>query len=384
MPLFTQLDPAAYALPADLTERLLSPALVIWMDAVRRNIATVIGHCGAPGRWRPHVKTTKIPAVWNELLDAGVRRFKTATTRETEVLCSTLDQANVSADVLLAQPLVGPSLRRLAQIAAAHPGQRLSVLIEDPERLAHVPDGVSVFVDINSGMDRTGVPISQRQDIVELCRSAGERLAGAHFYDGHLHGADLRRREADIHRGYDELMALLAEIRSAGCAVNEVITAGTPAFLHSLSHPGLTALADEQRHTVSPGTVVFHDARSELENPQLGLLPAATVVTRVVSHPAARRVTCDAGHKAVSADMGDPCACVLGHPEWVADNPSEEHLPLTITAGERPRRGSVLQLIPEHVCPTVNLAERAVLIESDGQWALADVAARAHEVLLDG
>lgn len=383
MPLFTQLDPANYTLPDDLTEQLLSPALVIWMDAVRQNIATVIAHCGAADRWRPHVKTTKIPQVWNELLNAGVRRFKTATTRETEVLCSTLDQAHMAGDVLLAQPLVGPSLRRLAQISRAHPDQRLSVLIEDPERLAHVPDGVSVFVDINSGMDRTGIPLSQSQDIVELCRSAGARLAGLHFYDGHLHGADLRQREANIHEGYDQLMALLAEIKLAGCVVNEVITAGTPAFLHSLSHPGLTALADDGRHTVSPGTVVFHDARSELENPQLGLVPAATVVTRVVSHPAAQRVTCDAGHKAVSADMGDPCACVLGHPEWVAESPSEEHLPLTIAAGALPPRGTVLQLIPEHVCPTVNLAERAVLVEGDGHWALADVAARAHEVLVD-
>ena len=383
MPLFTQLDPADYTLPDGLTERLISPALVIWMDAVRHNIATVITHCGAAHRWRPHVKTTKIPEVWNELVKGGVRRFKTATTRETELLCATLDQAGVAGDVLMAQPLVGPSLKRLAQIALAHPAQRLSVLIEDPERLAHVPDPVSVFVDINSGMDRTGVPLSRRRDIIDLCRSAGDRLAGLHFYDGHLHDADLQQREAVIHAGYDELIALLTEIQATGCAVNEVITAGTPAFLHSLSHPGLAALADQRRHTVSPGTVVFHDARSELENPQLGLVPAATVVTRVVSQPTSQRVTCDAGHKAVSADMGDPCARVLGHPEWVADSPSEEHLPLTITAGELPPRGTVLQLIPEHVCPTVNLAERAVLIEGDGRWALADVAARAHEVLLD-
>lgn len=381
MPLFSHLDAADYTLPDELGEQLLSPALVIWMDAVRRNIATVIALCGSAERWRPHVKTTKIPAVWRELMSAGVRRFKTATTRETAQLCKTLDTANVAGDVLLAQPLVGPALQRLAQIAATHPGQRLSVLVEDAARLSDIPAGLDVFVDVNPGMDRTGVPLAQRAELIELCRATGERLAGVHFYDGHLHDADLTRRTAAIHAGYDELLLLLRELSDAACKIGEVISAGTPAFTGALSHPGLAALV-ETRHTVSPGTVVFHDAHSELENPTLGLVPAATVFSRVLSHPAANRVTADAGHKAVSSDMGDPCARVIGHPEWLADSPSEEHLPLIISAGDAPPRGTTLQLVPEHICPTVNLAERAVLVEADGRWTVAEVAARAHELLL--
>src|SRR5688572_31562514 len=112
---FAGLDPAGYALPGELAERALSPALVVHLGAVRHNIARAIELCGGdPGRWRPHVKTTKIPAVMRELALAGVRHFKCATTREAAVLLDTLAQAGAAGgDLLVAYPLVGPALKRL-------------------------------------------------------------------------------------------------------------------------------------------------------------------------------------------------------------------------------------------------------------------------------
>ena len=71
---------------ADAAE-LLTPALLIRVDRVRRNIETMLGELdGSPERWRPHVKTSKIPQVFDLLLDAGIRQFKCATTREAAVL----------------------------------------------------------------------------------------------------------------------------------------------------------------------------------------------------------------------------------------------------------------------------------------------------------
>ena len=133
-------------------------------------------------------------------------------------------------------------------------------------------------------------------------------------------------------------------------------------------------------HRVSPGTVVFHDARSELENPDVSLTPAALVASRVISRPADDVVTCDAGSKSVAADAGDPCAFALGRQGLEALPPSEEHLPLRC-AGDRPARGDMLLLVPRHVCPTVNLAEQAVLVEAGRAPRVVPVAARAHEVL---
>jgi D-serine deaminase-like pyridoxal phosphate-dependent protein len=71
---------------------------------------------------------------------------------------------------------------------------------------------------------------------------------------------------------------------------------------------------------------------------------------------------------------------VLGRPELVAGHPSEEHLPLDVTSGAAPARGTALHLVPRHVCPTVNLAEQAVLIERGRIVDIVDVAGRAHDL----
>lgn len=125
---------------------------------------------------------------------------------------------------------------------------------------------------------------------------------------------------------------------------------------------------------------MFHDARSAEENPDLELVPAALVFARVVSRPRPDRVTCDAGSKSIAAEAGDPCAVVLGRPELVAERPSEEHLPLRVTAGRAPERGETLLLVPRHVCPTVNLAEEALLVEGGRVLEAVPVSARAHDL----
>jgi D-serine deaminase-like pyridoxal phosphate-dependent protein len=198
-----------------------------------------------------------------------------------------------------------------------------------------------------------------------------------HYYDGHLHEGDAAQRLRDTGACYDRLMLLLARLEREGRPVPEVTTSGTPTFLQALQYEPLSAL-EHTLHRVSPGTVVFHDGRSEEENEGLGLVPAALVFARVVSHPAADRVTADAGSKSVAAEAGDPCVSVLGHPELEALAPSEEHLPFRVPPGERPPRGTELLLVPRHVCPTVNLAEQALLIEDGAARGTVAVAARAH------
>lgn len=382
MTLFDQLDASRYALPEDLTSGLMSPALIIYMDCVRQNIQSVLRAAGGdPERWRPHVKTTKIPEVWAELVRAGVRNFKCATTREAELLLHTLDTEGEHGDVLLAYPLIGPALRRLGDIADHYPGSRVSVLCEDADLLVEVPRQLSIFVDVNPGMDRTGVRMVDDHLIHSIAQAAGERLRGLHYYDGHLHDENLADRRSRIHSGYESLLQLHAALLREGHAVGEIITAGTPAFLNALEFwsthtPGGT------QHRVSPGTVVFHDARSEEENPDLQLVPAALVFARVVSRPTPQIATCDAGSKAIAAEAGSPVARVLGRPRLEALTPNEEHLPLRITGGRPPERGDELLLIPMHVCPTVNLADEAVLIEEGQPWRVVPVAARGHETIV--
>ncbi len=381
MPRFHDLDPAPYALPGELLQRTLSPALVVYVERVRENLRRVLACTGGrPERWRPHVKTTKIPRVFAEVAAAGVRHFKCATLREARLLLEVLATGGIEGgDVLLAYPLLGPALGELGALAERHPEARVSVLCEDASVARVVPEPVSLFVDVDPGMHRTGVPPEDRAAILAIARAAGERFRGVHYYDGHLHRGGPAERRRAVHACYGPLMELLGELRRAGVAVGEVVTSGTPSFLHALAYPGFSDL-DGTVHRVSPGTVVYHDLRSEEENADLDLVPAALVLARVVSHPARDLVTCDAGSKSIAAEAGDPCAGVLGRPELVALAPSEEHLPLRVSRGERPPRGTALLLFPRHVCPTINLAEQALLIEANGSWEAVPVSARAHDL----
>jgi D-serine deaminase-like pyridoxal phosphate-dependent protein len=376
-----ELDPARYALPAADLARVLSPALVIHLDLVRANVRRMLAHVGTPERWRPHVKTTKTPEVFAELLAAGLRHFKCATLREARVLLETARASGHEAlDLLVAYPLLGPALGALGRLAQAYPRARLAVLCEDPEAVATIPREVGLFVDLDPGMRRTGIPLGERAAIRAVVRAAGERLRGLHHYEGHLHG-ELEERRAQCFACYRELLALVAELERDGAAIPELVTSGTPAFLHALAfEPFRTG---PRVHRVSPGTVVFHDARSAEENPGLGLVPAAVVLARVVSRPAHDVVTCDAGSKSLAAEAGDPCALVVGRPELVALTPSEEHLPLHVTAGPAPARGEVLMLVPRHVCPTVNLAEEALRVEGGAVRGTVRVRARAHDLLVN-
>jgi hypothetical protein len=93
------------------------------------------------------------------------------------------------------------------------------------------------------------------------------------------------------------------------------------------------------------------------------------VLSTVVSHPATSRITCDAGHKTVSADSGVPTCAVIGHAGLIPARPSEEHLPIDVTqAASIPGIGETVYLVPRHVCPTVNNFDHAIIVEGPLPW----------------
>ncbi len=370
---------------SDQWDRILTPALTIISEHVRSNIQRVLDDLGRdPDRWRPHVKTAKAPIVFGMLADAGIRHFKCATTREADVLLATLVEKGIDdADLIVAYGHTGPALRRLAGIARRFPRSRVSVLCEHPDDPSAVPAELGVLADVNPGMDRSGIPLSEIERIVDTARAAGGRFGGLHFYEGHINKGDAVERERTAHSLYDRYMNVIAAVRGAGMKIGEVVTSGTPTYRQALSYARFGDLGDT-RHRVSPGTVVYHDVRTMERAADLELTPAAVVVSRVISRPADDVVTCDAGSKAIAAEAGDPCARVANRAGLCALTPSEEHLPLRVTGGVAPQRGDLLVLVPRHVCPTVNLAEQAVLLEGGRIKSIVPVAARAHEISATG
>ena len=376
---FAELDARDYLPSSEALADIESPALLVYLDRVRDNIARLLAWVdGDADRVRPHLKTTKIPRVWAELVKAGIRHFKCATTREAGCLLEVLDAEGVQGDLLVAYPLVEPSVARLAELARRHDRQRVALLVETSDAVRALPRELSAFVDVNPGMNRSGVPIEERARIHEIAKALGDRFRGIHQYEGHIHDGSLDERIARASPLYDAACALVGELESDGVAVGEVITSGTPSFVPALRHEGLRQL-ERCRHRVSPGTVVYFDARSRVDASELDFAPAALVLSRIVSQPGPGIVTCDAGSKAIAAEAGSPVAVALGHGELDARTPSEEHLPFDVTRdAASPARGTTLLLVPRHVCPTVNLAEEAILLEGREIIARVPVAARAH------
>ncbi len=362
-------------------EEVMTPALAIYPEIVEANIeATLRVLGGDANRWRPHVKTSKLGFVMRRMAERGVVNVKCATTLEMR----TAAEAGAE-DIVVAYPTMGANARRVRELAQSMPGKRASALVENAEQVkAWVGSRIGLFIDLNGGMDRTGIEQDRADEVVQLARvieESGLVFRGLHYYDGQMGKyEDLATREVMAHQGYDQLMRIVAALNSAGIVIEEVVTAGTPAFPCTLSYK---PFADAPFvHRASPGTVVYGDFTSAGQLPaDYGYRPAAVVVSTVVSHPTPGRVTCDAGHKSVSADAGVPTCTVLGRPELQPQKPSEEHLPIDVPEGaQMPAVGDYLYLVPRHVCPTVNNFDHALLIVDGKIAGVERVTARGREV----
>lgn len=363
-------------------DEVLTPALALYPEVIASNLERTVALLDDDaGRWRVHIKTAKLGYTLRMMVERGIRNFKCATTLELLTACE-----SGADDVLFAYPAMGANARRVRELAEQFRGVRLSVLAENEEQIRQWRGSrLGVFLDVNPGMNRTGVEQNSVADIVRLAeavRAAGLEFRGLHYYDGHLGGVALDERTRVAHRGYDQLLEIVNALEGAGVEVREVITAGTPTFPCSLAYAGFRGR--RFAHRISPGTIVYGDASSLAQLPaEYGYRPAALVVARVVSRPRAGTVTCDGGHKTVSADAGVPTCVVLGHPELTPLAPSEEHLPFAVAEGARgPQPGDILYLLPRHVCPTVNNFDCALLVRGGHVEAVEKVSARGREAPL--
>lgn len=362
----------------DGIEQVMTPALAIYPDYVDNNISATLRLVGGDvNRFRPHVKTAKLGAVMAQYVARGVRQFKCATSLE---LTTLMDVG--AEDVCLAFPLVGAGARRLRALAGEYPQARISTLVEAKEQLApYAGSKVGVFLDINPGMNRTGLEQARLDDALAVGRAAvdqGIAFRGLHYYDGHLAKHAMPERTRLAHAGYDVLMRIAHAFVRAGLPVGELITSGTPAFPCAASYAPFAAGGDFV-HRLSPGTIVYYDTNCyDALLDAYGYRPAAVVVSSVISHPTPQRYTCDAGHKSLAADAGVPTGYPIGRPDDQPAAPSEEHLP--VDASNLPPLGSTVYWVPKHVCPTINMFDAALMVRGGRIVGVEPVTARGHEL----
>ncbi len=356
----------SFTLPAvapETLQQLNSPSLIIFRDLVKANIDQMIRMAGSASRLRPHCKTHKMAAVVQLLLERGVTRHKAATVAEAEMLA-----AAGAADVLLAYNPVGPNIGRVIALAKKFPFCRISVTVDHPAPLSQLSRtaaaagvDIGVMLDVNVGYDRTGISPAVPQALelyLSLAGLAGIYPAGFHVYDGHQRQTLLAERRAAVQAAWTPVQRLRESCESRGVPVPVLVCGGTPTF------PVYAEMTDPAIE-LSPGTCIFHDSGYGTSFPDLPFQPAAAVLTRVISRPAADRVTLDLGNKAIAADPP------RGHrvyfpeiPDAVQEIHNEEHLVLVTPEAVRFQPGDALLGIPTHICPTSALYDRVVVLEA--------------------
>lgn len=327
-----------------------SPGLLIYPDRIRHNIASMIRDAGDATKLRPHVKTHKLPQVVQMKIAAGITRFKTATIAEAEMTA-----AAGGADVLLAYQPVGPNAARLIELIRRFPATRFSTIVDNADvastlNAAAIATGlkIDVWLDLNVGMDRTGIkPGPEAHNLyTRLSESPGLCPVGLHAYDGHLHDADANKLTAAANTVFSSVTSFREQLIAAGHPVPKLIVGGTPT---SPIHAGN---ADVE---VGCGTTVLWDAGQPTFTPPSNYVNAAVLLTRVVSKPASDLLCFDLGHKAVASEMPHPRVVLFGLEDATPIVHSEEHLVVrTERAAEYPV-GTTVYGLPWHICPTVAL-----------------------------
>jgi D-serine deaminase-like pyridoxal phosphate-dependent protein len=355
------------------TSTIYSPGLIFFKDLIRQNIAHMVELAGSPERLRPHAKTHKTGEIVDLERQAGVSKHKVATLAEAELCAS-----RGASDVLISYPMVGPNCDRLANLIRAYPVCRFSVLADHPAAvealsgvLAKQGVQVDVLIDLDVGMHRTGIaPGPEAAALYEqIDRLPGLVPGGLHVYDGHNHIPGFVDRQAQALSQLEPALNLRATLDRKGLPTPRLVVGGTPTFpvYARLDLPGLEC---------SPGTLVLHDHGYGSRYADLStFVPAALLLTRVISRPMATRVTFDLGYKAVASDPPAGKRLVLLEvPDYEAVLQNEEHLVVETPAADRFRPGDEVLAIPTHICPTVAMHQRAYVVEAGrvvGTWNIA-------------
>jgi D-serine deaminase-like pyridoxal phosphate-dependent protein len=227
--------------------------------------------------------------------------------------------------------------------------------------------GVEVLLDLDVGQHRTGIPPGAKAiEIYRMLASSPHlKPGGLHAYDGHISDADRAKRESECEAAFAPVIALRNELLKAGLPVPRVVVGGTPTFPIHARRPEVEC---------SPGTCVFWDASEASKLADMDFLPAALVLTRVISKPGPNRLCLDLGHKAVGSEMPHPRVQLLNLPDAQAVVHSEEHLVVETGRAGDFEIGDCLYGMPRHICPTVALHAEATVIEKGkiaGSWKVA-------------
>lgn len=346
-----------------------TPAVLVDMEIVRCNIDRFQRLADSLGiKVRPHIKTHKLAGVARLQLAAGAIGITCQKVSEAEAM---LDACPEIGDIMITYNIVGSQkLERLCHLSRR---VRLTVVADSVVTV----DGLSaafaveatplnVLVECNTGADRCGVGSP------EEAAALGRHIAAAPS----LHFAGLMTYPpadgaARVQAFMTRAVALLTD---QGIAVDMVSSGGTP----SMADAGEAPVTTEYR----AGTYVYNDRSLVSRGVCLWQDCALTVLATVVSVPTSSRAIIDAGSKALTSDLLGQVGYghVLGRPDIVIDQLSEEHGRLTSEGPICLKVGDRLRIVPNHACVVTNLFDAVHVLEQGAPAVLWPVAARGKVI----
>ena len=279
----------------------------------------------------------------------GIKKFKCATISEAEMVarCG-------AADILLAIQPVGPNIARFFQLKEEFKNCRISciadseeIVIQLYEQARKTDKETEVWLDINNGMNRTGIiPGEKAADLYKMIESFPSlKAAGLHVYDGHIHEHDYSLRKKICDESFAPVSTFAEKLIKAGNRPVKIIAGGTPTFpIHAL----------RQGVECSPGTTLLWDQGYSSSYTDMDFLHAAVLVTRITSKPEKDLLCLDLGHKAVASEMPHPRMKITGLENYSVVSHSEEHMVIRTTEADKYEAGDLFYAIPWHICPTVD------------------------------
>ena len=349
-------------------DKVSTPALIIDHDQMQKNIETMAQFTKDNNvSLRPHVKTHKSPIIGQMQLDAGASGICVARVGEAEVFAQ-----NGFDNILIANQVIDINqIKRMVDLnkkALVRSCVDSEKNVTDLNKYALEEDIVlEVVIEVDVGLGRNGVkpgePALKFANFIKKYK--GLKIVGLQGYEGHLisvHDNDLRKKQTE------ECMKLLVDSRDLlndnGFDIDYLTASNSGTYMFSAKYKGITEL--------QPGTYVFNDEHHFRIVPEFNI--AATVLGTITNIPGKRLYTIDVGLKAVTNDNGNPI--FKNHPKCRIRVMTEEHSIFRASPNDNFQIGQKIELIPSHICTTVNLYDHFTVIKDDEIFARWEIEAR--------
>jgi D-serine deaminase-like pyridoxal phosphate-dependent protein len=333
-------------------EELDTPALVVDLDLLERNIREIASICRSGGKaWRPHTKGFRAIEIARKAIALGAMGVTCATLADAEAMAA----AGIH-DILIASQVVGAAkLHRLAELCRH---ARVVVAVDDPEQ-AHALDAeareqstrIGVVIEVDIGIHRAGVdpgtPVTELAERLTGMRNLDFR--GVMGWEGHACPiADQNAKQAAVAFATASLVSSAEECRAHGIPVEIISCGGTGTLPISARQPGVTE--------IQAGGGILSDVRYQAKY-GVALAQALTMVTTVISRPRPGRIICDGGKKTMSDYPVAPAPLGIGPASSVGL--SAEHITVELSnPSELPRVGATVEFIVSYVDTSVHLHDR--------------------------